>query len=55
MVVDVSSVEVFFDEGTTNMTAIFFPSEKFDMLEVKSSAPIQSYGFELRRLRSSWK
>jgi fructan beta-fructosidase len=55
MVVDVSSVEVFFDEGTTNMTAIFFPSENFDMLEVKSSAPIQSYGFELRRLRSSWK
>jgi fructan beta-fructosidase len=54
MVIDVSSVEVFFDDGVTNMTALFFPREKLNNLELKSPSSISQYGFEIRKLQSIW-
>ena len=35
LIVDVSSVELFADDGLTVMTAIFFPDKPFNLMEVK--------------------
>jgi fructan beta-fructosidase len=54
MVIDVSSLEVFFDDGVTNMTALFFPGEKLNKLALKSPSSLNQYGFEVRKLQSIW-
>ncbi len=37
MVIDVSSVELFADDGATVMTAIFFPNKPFNRIQLKSA------------------
>jgi fructan beta-fructosidase len=54
MVIDVSSVELFFDGGVTNMTALFFPREKLNKVELKSPSSLNQYGFEIQKLKSIW-
>ena len=40
MALDVSSVEVFFDDGLTVMTAVFFPEEDLSQLKIYSSTGV---------------
>jgi fructan beta-fructosidase len=47
LIIDVSSVELFADNGLTVMTSIFFPTKPFDQVEVKG-------GFK-KRVYSEWK
>jgi len=39
---DVSSIEVFADDGLTTMTALHFPSKPFDRLYIKNLSPVGS-------------
>ena len=55
MVLDVSSVEVFFDDGLTVMTAIFFPEEDLSQLKIYSSAGvIKVDSLTVSQLTSIW-
>jgi fructan beta-fructosidase len=54
MVIDVSSVELFFDGGSTNLTALFFPTKRFGRLVMRSIDTVETYGFEVRKLKGSW-
>jgi fructan beta-fructosidase len=40
LVVDVASIELFADNGTTVMTAIFFPDQVLDQLSILSKTPL---------------
>lgn len=55
MVLDVSSIEVFFDDGVTVMTSVFFPEQDFNQLKIHSqSGPIRVNFFEVKQLSSVW-
>lgn len=41
LVVDVASVELFADDGTTVMTAIYFPEEVLDQISLRSEGPVE--------------
>lgn len=55
LVVDVSSIEVFFDDGLTVMTALFFPDQPLEKMEIISSEPINVDELQVTQLRSIWK
>ena len=54
MITDVSSVEIFFDGGLTNLTGLFFPDEPFTTFRIISREPLQIDRLEGRKLRSVW-
>ena len=54
MVVDVSSVEVFFDDGLTVMTGLFFPDEPLSNVRIHSNEATVA-DLSLHKLRSVWK
>ncbi|MFT3683231.1 MAG: glycoside hydrolase family 32 protein [Ferruginibacter sp.] len=53
LVIDVSSVELFADDGLTVMTAIFFPAETYHQIQIESSAPVKK--MSSFKLDSIWK
>jgi fructan beta-fructosidase len=52
IVSDHSSVEVFFDDGVSVLTAIFFPDEPLSQVEVKA---LKLKRLEVRRMNSIWR
>jgi fructan beta-fructosidase len=55
MVFDVSSVEVFFDDGLTVMTAVFFPDEELSQLKINSpTGVIKVDSLTVTQLSSIW-
>jgi fructan beta-fructosidase len=55
LVIDVSSIEVFFDDGTTVTTSLFFPDQKFDRLKIfAASKPITVDSLRIRKVSSIW-
>lgn len=55
MVVDVSSVEVFLDNGTVVMTAIFFPDQEFNSLAILGkSGKIRVDSLAVKEVLSIW-
>jgi fructan beta-fructosidase len=54
IVKDVSSVEVFFDDGISVMTSLFFPTEDLQRLRVRSKSNVVK-SFEAKELTSIWK
>ena len=56
IVSDVSSVEVFFDDGVTTMTSLFFPLEKFDRVLLRSkSGALKTSNLQLTEMLSTWR
>ncbi|MEO5979581.1 MAG: glycoside hydrolase family 32 protein [Chryseolinea sp.] len=55
MVVDVSSVEIFFDEGVTVMTSIFFPDTVMSKVSlVPKASPLQADSISVEMISSIW-
>ena len=54
MVVDVSSVEVFFDDGLSAMTSLFFPDEPLSKVRIHGTNTMLT-DVSLQNLRSIWK
>ena len=54
MVVDVSSVEVFFDDGLSVMTAIHFPEEPLSNLSIKAPQLVKVDTLQVSDLHSIW-
>jgi len=55
MVMDVSSVEVFFDSGSTVMTALFFPDSPYNRIFIEStSGPVKVDSLVVQSLKSIW-
>lgn len=55
MVADVSSIEVFFDDGATVMTALFFPRQSYDRLKMYSpSGGVKIDSLSVSRLAPIW-
>jgi fructan beta-fructosidase len=54
VVTDASSVEVFFDDGLSVLTGIFFPEDKLSEFRFKAPAPVKIDKAEVRELRSIW-
>lgn len=55
MVTDVSSIEVFFDDGLTVMTSLFFPDPPFDNLKIHSaSSQIKVDSLNVSQLSPIW-
>ena len=52
IIVDVSSVEVFFDDGLTVMTSLYFPDEKLSRLAFKGSNRIEN--LQILPMSSIW-
>jgi fructan beta-fructosidase len=55
MVTDVSSVEVFFDDGISVLTALFFPTEKLSVLRIETSEPVAVSQIRTTQLKSVWR
>jgi len=55
LVVDKSSVELFADGGLTTMTAIYFPTEDFNNLAVKTTGKLAINNISISGLKSIWK
>ena len=53
IVADVSSVEVFFDDGLTVMTSVFFPDEPLSNVMVKGQS-LNVSGINIKALNSIW-
>jgi len=53
--IDVSSIELFTDDGLGVMTEIFFPSYDFNTLSLGGDNPLYHKGIETRALESIWK
>jgi fructan beta-fructosidase len=53
IVSDVSSVEIFYDDGLTVMTALFFPDENYNMLKLKSPG-FKLNSLEIQQVSSIW-
>ena len=51
LVVDVASVELFADNGTTVMTAIFFPEKELDQLSIIAEKPINIEQLEIKDIQ----
>jgi len=54
LVVDVSSVELFADDGLTVMTEIFFPNKPYDQIHLKSKENILIKQLEYSALKTIW-
>lgn len=55
MVLDVSSIEVFFDDGVTVMTSLFFPDTNFTQLKIHGpSGPINLDFLDVKQVSSIW-
>ena len=54
LIVDVSSVELFADDGLTVMTATFFPNQLYDQLRVQAPVATTISGLECATLKSIW-
>lgn len=55
MVLDVSSIEVFFDDGVTVMTSLFFPDAPFDRFGIRSrSGALNVDSLQVNQLSSIW-
>jgi len=54
LVIDVSSVELFADDGFTVMTTIFFPNKPYNQIRILSMDGILIKKLEYLRLKSIW-
>lgn len=54
-VADVSSVEVFFDNGLTVMTALFFPEVPLTKMKIKAPEALTVENLEIKQLHSVWR
>jgi fructan beta-fructosidase len=54
LITDVSSVEVFFDDGLSNMTSMFFSQKPLDKITIKSREGILIDKVEIKALKSIW-
>ncbi|MCR8558846.1 glycoside hydrolase family 32 protein [Mucilaginibacter sp. BJC16-A38] len=54
IVVDVSSIELFADDGLTVMTSVFFPTQPFNQLHLKKSKGVIIKNLKLLPLKSIW-
>ena len=54
LIVDVSSIELFADNGLTVMTSIFFPSQPYNQIHVQSNSGALINKLEYTRLKSIW-
>jgi fructan beta-fructosidase len=54
LIVDVSSVEVFFDGGATNMTALFFPGKPMTQIRIVAGEAIKTYEIRVSHLKRAW-
>lgn len=55
MIIDNSSVELFADKGLTTMTAIFFPTENYNALQLQTDSKKNISLYTLTLLKSIWK
>jgi fructan beta-fructosidase len=55
LIMDVSSVELFADDGLTVMTAIFFPTSSFNQVKFLSAEGLSINTLEYSKLKSIWK
>lgn len=55
IVTDVSSVEVFFDDGISVLTALYFPNQKLPILTLRSTAPVKVSEIRAMQLNSVWR
>jgi fructan beta-fructosidase len=54
IVVDVSSVEVFFDGGVSLLTSLYFPDENLSAIRITSPEKVSVRDLEFRRMKSIW-
>ncbi len=54
LLIDVSSVELFADDGLTVMTSIFFPEKNYNTMSLNSKIPSSSFNLKYFKLKSSW-
>ena len=54
LLVDVSSVELFTDDGEVVMTSLFFPNSDFTHLEISTESKATLKGFEINEMKSIW-
>jgi len=54
LIIDVSSVELFADNGKTVMTEIFFPEKPFDQMHIESTQGIVIKNLIYSKLKSIW-
>ncbi len=54
LIIDVSSVELFADDGLTVMTEIFFPDKIYNKLHIQSPNGIVIEKLEYSRFKSIW-
>jgi fructan beta-fructosidase len=54
LIIDVSSVELFADDGLSVMTEIFFPSKPYNQISIQSSESISVKKLEYTHLNSIW-
>jgi len=55
LIMDVSSVELFADEGLTVMTSVFFPNKPYYKMDIQSAEGAVIKKLEFIRLSSIWK
>lgn len=55
LIFDVSSVELFADDGLSVMTELFFPNKPYDKISVRSVERTEIKKIEFKRLKSIWK
>ena len=55
LIIDVSSLELFADDGLTAMTEIFFPNKPYDKINIQTKGKVMINKLEYRRLKSIWK
>jgi len=55
LIIDNSSVELFADKGLTTMTAIFFPTENYNTLQLQTDANKNITSYHSTLLKSIWK
>lgn len=54
LVMDVSSVEMFADDGLSVMTEIFFPNKPYDHIHLESPDSMLIKKFEYSALKTIW-
>lgn len=54
LLVDVSSIELFTDDGEVVMTSLFFPNSDFTNLELSTESKTTLKGFEINEMKSIW-
>jgi len=54
ILVDRSSVEIFLDDGATDLTALVFPNELFDRIDITGTDAVAFEAARVTALRSVW-